>query len=243
MMERGVRGAAAFRALGCGVVVVMLLLTVVAEGQARVGHPPGRASVGKGALAPVTFTYTGGEQTYTVPAGVSSLQVQAVGANGGDATQSELPEGRSRGDRWDGDRRAFSRLRGRRSRLATRCMSRSVALPQGATADSTAAATGRRRRWRRRRRERCAGLLADVAVLCERGYEPAGASDCRRRWRRRRRLRFERGCMRSAGRAAPRADPAAPEGRRGRHDPGRRRGHARGSRRGRRRAQRCLPQR
>jgi hypothetical protein len=32
----------------------------------------------------VTFTYTDGEQTYTVPAGVESLQVQAVGANGGD---------------------------------------------------------------------------------------------------------------------------------------------------------------
>jgi hypothetical protein len=31
----------------------------------------------------VTFTYTGGEQTYTVPAGVTSLQVQAVAANGG----------------------------------------------------------------------------------------------------------------------------------------------------------------
>ena len=83
MLERGVRGAATVMALGCCVVVVVLLLTVVAEGQARVGHPPGRASVGKGALAPVTFSYTGREQTYTVPAGVSSLQVQAVGANGG----------------------------------------------------------------------------------------------------------------------------------------------------------------
>ena len=29
--------------------------------------------------------------------------------------------------------------------------------------------------------ERCAHLLADVDVLRERGYEPAGASDCRRR--------------------------------------------------------------
>ena len=84
MMERGVRGAAPVRALGCCGVVVVLLLAVVAEGQARVGHPPGRASVGKGALAPVTFTYTDHEQTYTVPAGVESLQVQAVGANGGD---------------------------------------------------------------------------------------------------------------------------------------------------------------
>ena len=34
----------------------------------------------------MTFVYTGGEQTYTVPAGVSSLQVQAVGANGGYAS-------------------------------------------------------------------------------------------------------------------------------------------------------------
>ena len=96
MMERGVRGAATVRALGCCVVVVVLLLAVVAEGQARVGHPPGRASVGKGALAPVTFTYTGGEQTYTVPAGVESLQVQAVGANGGDrvnGVQRQFPAG------------------------------------------------------------------------------------------------------------------------------------------------------
>ena len=87
MMERGVRGAVTVRALGCCVVVVVLLLAVVAEGQARVGHPPGRASVGKGALAPVTFTYTGGEQTYAVPAGVESVPVQAVGANGGNGPQ------------------------------------------------------------------------------------------------------------------------------------------------------------
>lgn len=83
MQHRGARGAAAVRALGCGLVVVAML-TVVAVGQARVGRPAGRVSVGKGVLAPVTFTYTGGEQTYTVPAGVTSLQVQAVGANGGD---------------------------------------------------------------------------------------------------------------------------------------------------------------
>ena len=56
MMERGVRGAGTARAFGGTLVVVVLLLAVVAEGQARADHPPGRASVGKGALAPGTFT-------------------------------------------------------------------------------------------------------------------------------------------------------------------------------------------
>ena len=103
MMERGMRGAATVRAFGCGLVVVVLLLTVVAEGQARVGHPPGRASLGKGALAPVTFTYTDSEQTYTVPAGVESLQVQAVGADGGDrASESRTVLG-GRGGMVTGD--------------------------------------------------------------------------------------------------------------------------------------------
>jgi hypothetical protein len=86
--------------LGCGVMVAVLLLTVVAVGQARAGRPAGRATVGNGGLAPVTFTYTGGEQTYTVPAGVTSLQLQAVGANGGDGPPSgssgSMPGGSSR---------------------------------------------------------------------------------------------------------------------------------------------------
>ena len=39
-----------------------------------------------GLAASRTFTYTGGEQTYTVPAGVSSLYVTATGARGGGPT-------------------------------------------------------------------------------------------------------------------------------------------------------------
>ena len=35
------------------------------------------------------FSYTGGEQTYTVPAGVSSLSITAVGAPGGAETHCE----------------------------------------------------------------------------------------------------------------------------------------------------------
>jgi Lamin Tail Domain len=88
MRNRGAQGAAAIWGLVCGVMVVVLVLTVVAVGQARAGRPAGRATVGNGGLAPVTFTYTGGEQTYTVPAGVTSLQLQAVGANGGDGPPS-----------------------------------------------------------------------------------------------------------------------------------------------------------
>ena len=30
----------------------------------------------------MTFTYTGGQQSYAVPDGVTSLEVEAVGANG-----------------------------------------------------------------------------------------------------------------------------------------------------------------
>src|SRR4051812_11513300 len=39
---------------------------------------PAVASAGK-----TTFSFTGGEQTYTVPAGVTALQVTATGARGG----------------------------------------------------------------------------------------------------------------------------------------------------------------
>jgi hypothetical protein len=91
MLERRVQGVAVVRALGCGLVAVAVLLTVVAVGQARVGDPLGRVSVGTGALAPVTFNYTGTERTYTVPAGVSSLQVQAVGANGQNSDEPFRP--------------------------------------------------------------------------------------------------------------------------------------------------------
>ena len=89
-------------AIGCGVVVIAMALIPVAAGQARPGHATTRA--GAGALAPVTFTSTGAEQTYTVPGGVTSLQVQLVGANGGsdENVPSELFGSWRRG--WDGDR-------------------------------------------------------------------------------------------------------------------------------------------
>jgi Lamin Tail Domain/Glycine rich protein len=92
MFERRLRGAVGVRAFCCGVVIVMAQ-TLVAEGQARGGSGPAHASGRKGALAPVTFTYTGGEQTYTVPAGVSALEVQAVGADGGPQEPYEVSGG------------------------------------------------------------------------------------------------------------------------------------------------------
>lgn len=48
MLERGTRGAAPVRGLGCGAVVVMMSLTGVTEGQVRVGHPLEHTSAGKG---------------------------------------------------------------------------------------------------------------------------------------------------------------------------------------------------
>jgi hypothetical protein len=91
MLFRGVR-AAAVKAFGCGVVVVVLSGTLVAAGQARVGHARARAAVSSGALAPVTFSSTGGQQNYVVPAGVTSLEVQAVGADGGANDNGEGPQ-------------------------------------------------------------------------------------------------------------------------------------------------------
>lgn len=41
--------------------------------------------VAVGALAQTTFNYTGGMQTYTVPAGVTSIQIECWGAQGGDS--------------------------------------------------------------------------------------------------------------------------------------------------------------
>jgi hypothetical protein len=74
---RGVRGAAV-KAIGCGGVIAAISIMPVTAGQARAN-----SGAGKSALAPVTFTSTGAEQTYTVPAEVTRLEVQAVGANGG----------------------------------------------------------------------------------------------------------------------------------------------------------------
>lgn len=79
MRSRGTQ-AAAVKAIGCGGVIAAISLIPVSAGQASSVRVPRVA--GDGALAPVTFTPTGGEQTYTVPAGVTSLEVEAVGANG-----------------------------------------------------------------------------------------------------------------------------------------------------------------
>jgi hypothetical protein len=47
------------------------------------------AGAGSAQAATSTFFYTGGEQTFTVPAGVTSLHVVAIGAAGGDATAAK----------------------------------------------------------------------------------------------------------------------------------------------------------
>ena len=54
------------------------------------GAPGAFAAVPAGA----TFTYTGGEQSYTVPAGVGEVQITAVGGPGGSGQQSLGPGGR-----------------------------------------------------------------------------------------------------------------------------------------------------
>ena len=214
MMERGVRGAVTVRALGCCVVVVVLLLAVVAEGQARVGHPPGRASVGKGALAPVTFTYTGGEQTYTVPAGVESVQVQAVGANGGDGSHRQLRINSSRRDRRDGDRRPCGRCGGsdRAWRHAVRRGRRHFHERPHVQRRRRRSRERRRRGWR----DRGARVFSHGDVLYVRGPEPADAPDRRRRWRRCRRMQPPSlcaappmPCAPTAVRAARQVSPAA----------------------------------
>jgi hypothetical protein len=55
------------------------LLTGIAGGTLVVA-PAAEAATGT-----VSYAYTGGEQTFTVPAGVTSLHVEAVGGHGGDA--------------------------------------------------------------------------------------------------------------------------------------------------------------
>ncbi|GAA5140637.1 hypothetical protein GCM10023340_01080 [Nocardioides marinquilinus] len=47
----------------------------------------------------VTFGYTGAERAFTVPAGVTSLHVEAVGAEGGDGTTSEVEPAIGQGGR------------------------------------------------------------------------------------------------------------------------------------------------
>jgi len=52
-----------------------------------------------GQLAGQTFSFTGGEQLYTVPAGVTSVQVDARGAQGGNNTYRTPPSGGANGGR------------------------------------------------------------------------------------------------------------------------------------------------
>ncbi len=86
MQERGAWRYTAIRVSARGAAVILLVVaalwTAVAEGQARVGQKAGRATVGTPALSTEWFYYTGGEQTYTVPAGVTRLHVRAVGGTG-----------------------------------------------------------------------------------------------------------------------------------------------------------------
>ena len=98
MRDRGALRAAAVRMFVCGAVIVTISITLVVAGQARVAHARVRAGGGRAdALSPVTFPYAGTEQTYTVPAGVASLEVQAVGANGGAPSQAGNPDAVSGG--------------------------------------------------------------------------------------------------------------------------------------------------
>lgn len=98
MRVGGALRPAAVRLFVCAVVIVMMSMTLVVAGQARVAHARVRAGGGGAhALSPATFTYTGQEQTYTVPAGVASLEVQAVGANGGAPSQAGNPDAVSGG--------------------------------------------------------------------------------------------------------------------------------------------------
>jgi hypothetical protein len=87
---QGVRSGV--RVFGRVVVVVMLSMVSTVGVLAQVGRASASVRVGARALAPVTFSSTGAEQTYRVPAGVSGLQVQAVGANG-ETTVMAVPAG------------------------------------------------------------------------------------------------------------------------------------------------------
>jgi hypothetical protein len=64
-----------------------------------VGLVAGSAVPAHAALTSTTFTYTGAEQTYPVPAGVTEVTITAVGAPGGDGfnTGGTLPNGGAHG--------------------------------------------------------------------------------------------------------------------------------------------------
>ena len=83
MSSWGSRRAASRLLIGCGRAVALLAATSVAA-----SLWPGSAGA-----STTTFSYTGGEQSYTVPAGVNSVSIVAIGAPGG-AGQTGLPGGR-----------------------------------------------------------------------------------------------------------------------------------------------------
>jgi hypothetical protein len=68
-------------------VVFVALLAVVSLGAGIPLNEP-RTAFG----ASTTFVFTGGEQTYVVPLGVTLLQIEAHGANGGLACRTDIPQ-------------------------------------------------------------------------------------------------------------------------------------------------------
>ncbi len=87
-MARGAGWSFVRRAWSCLVVFALCSLGPVAA-SALALTPPGNGNgvvqISWGASSSQLFSYTGAEQTFAVPAGVSSLKVQAIGANGGDS--------------------------------------------------------------------------------------------------------------------------------------------------------------
>jgi hypothetical protein len=68
------------------VVVSMILGLVAFVGEASAGLPPA-----------MTFDSTGGEQSYVVPAGVTTVRVEAVGGKGAHGYWATLPSGATGG--------------------------------------------------------------------------------------------------------------------------------------------------
>ena len=89
MVGRGRLGALMRLTIGLTAAVCVLALWAVAlAGSASAATPCGAGGVfsQSGAGATCTYAYTGSEDTFTVPAGVGSVGVTAVGAPGGSAT-------------------------------------------------------------------------------------------------------------------------------------------------------------
>ena len=77
-------------ALWSAVAVGASSLTVLVEAPATVAALPGECQQA-GATVSCTYIYTGAEQTFTVPSGVTSVSVTAVGGAGGDSYGDAVP--------------------------------------------------------------------------------------------------------------------------------------------------------